>query len=61
MRGIIGHAGLAPEVVRFWEELFQKVWETQEWQDFLKKTAQVPLYKPSAEYRKYMERFETTT
>jgi putative tricarboxylic transport membrane protein len=58
MRGIIGPPGLAPEVVRFWEDLFQKVWQTQEWQEFLKKTAQVPLYKPSAEYRTYMQRFE---
>jgi putative tricarboxylic transport membrane protein len=58
MRGIIGAPKLAPEVVRFWEDLFRKVWETEEWQAFLKKTAQVPLYKPSAEYRKYMIEFE---
>jgi putative tricarboxylic transport membrane protein len=58
MRGIIGPPGLAPEVVRFWESLFHQVWKTPEWQEFLKKTAQVPLYMPAAEYRKYMERFE---
>lgn len=58
MRGIIGPPGLAPEVIRFWEDLFKKVWETAEWQDFLKKTAQVPLYMPAAEYKQYMARFE---
>lgn len=58
MRGIIGPPGLAPDVVKFWEDLFKKVWETEEWQAFLKKTAQVPLYKPAAEYKQFMERFE---
>jgi putative tricarboxylic transport membrane protein len=58
MRGIIGPPDLPAEAVRFWEDLFRKVWETQEWQDFLKKTAQVPLFKPAAEYRQYMRAFE---
>jgi putative tricarboxylic transport membrane protein len=58
MRGIIGPPNLPPEAVRFWEDLFKKVWETQEWQAFLKKTAQVPLYKPAAEYRQFMRAFE---
>jgi putative tricarboxylic transport membrane protein len=57
-RGIVGPPGLAPEVVKFWEELFRKVWETPEWQEFLKKTAQVPLYMTGAEYRKFLARFE---
>jgi tripartite-type tricarboxylate transporter receptor subunit TctC len=58
MRGIIGPPDLPPEAVRFWENLFKAVWETPEWQAFLKKTAQVPLYKPAAEYRQYMRAFE---
>lgn len=58
MRGIIGAPDLPPEAVKFWEDLFKKVWETAEWQAFLKKTAQVPLFKPAAEYRTYMREFE---
>jgi putative tricarboxylic transport membrane protein len=58
MRGIIGAPDLPPAAVKFWEDLFKKVWETPEWQEFLKKTAQVPLYKPAAEYREFMREFE---
>lgn len=58
MRGIIGPPDLPADAVRFWEDLFQKVWETPEWQAFLEKTAQVPLFKPAAEYRQYMRAFE---
>lgn len=58
MRGVIGPPNLPPEAVQFWEDLFRKVWETPDWQEFLKKTAQVPLYKPAAEYREYLSAFE---
>jgi putative tricarboxylic transport membrane protein len=57
-RGIVGPPGLSPDQIKFWEGVFRKVWESEEWQAFLKKTAQVPIYMTGAEYKKYLEKFE---
>jgi putative tricarboxylic transport membrane protein len=58
MRGIIGPPDMPKEAVAFWQDLFKKVFDTPEWQAFLKKTAQVPTFRGAADYKKFMERFE---
>ena len=58
MRGIIGAPNMPQDAVKWYEDLFKKVWDTPEWQDFMKKGAMDPVFMRSDEYRAFMRKFE---
>lgn len=57
-RGIIGNADMPKEAVAWYGELFHKVFESKEWQDFMKKRGMVPTFKGPKEYKKWLVTFE---
>jgi putative tricarboxylic transport membrane protein len=58
MRGIIGPPDMPQEAIEWYEQLFRAVWETEEWQDFMKQGAMSPVFMTSDEYREWLIRFE---
>ena len=58
MRGIIGAPDMPKEAVDWYVNLFKKVYETQEWKDFMKKGAMVPQFLGPDEYKKFLINFE---
>jgi putative tricarboxylic transport membrane protein len=58
MRGIIGPPDLPPEAVQWYEDLFRQVWESEDWQNFMKETAQTPIFKGAQEYKEWLVSFE---
>jgi len=58
MRGVIGAADIPEEAVRFYEEMFWAVWQTEEWQDFMEAGAMQPVFMRSEEYTEFMRAFE---
>ncbi|MBI2460627.1 MAG: tripartite tricarboxylate transporter substrate binding protein [Candidatus Rokubacteria bacterium] len=58
MRGIIGPPDIPKDAVAWYEQLFRKVFETQEWQDFMKKGAMQPVFMNGEQYKKFLIMFE---
>lgn len=58
MRGLIGPPGLSADQVKWHEDLWRKVHATPEWQAFMKKTAQTPIFMGADEYEKWLANFE---
>jgi putative tricarboxylic transport membrane protein len=58
MRGIVGSPDLPAEAIAWYEDLFRKVHETQDWQDFMKQTAQTPIFMGAEEYKQWVTTFE---
>src|SRR5690606_12984603 len=58
MRGIIGPPDMPKEAVEWYENLWKKVFETAEWQEFMKNNAQQPIFKGADEYKKWLTTFE---
>jgi putative tricarboxylic transport membrane protein len=58
MRGIIGPPDMPKDAVKWYEDLFWKVFNAKEWQDFMKKGAMVPEFQKSEQYKKWLVRFE---
>jgi putative tricarboxylic transport membrane protein len=53
-RGLIGPPNLPPEAVKWYEDLFRKVFETPDWQDFMKKNAINPMFQGHEGYRVHL-------
>lgn len=53
-RGFWGGPGFPDYAVKFWEDAFAKLMETQEWKDFMSKNHMVPTYMTAAETIKFM-------
>lgn len=53
-RGFWGGPGFPEYAVKFWEDAFAKLMETQEWKDFMNKGNMVPAYMTSAETIKFL-------
>jgi hypothetical protein len=58
MRGIIGPPDMPAEAVAWYADLFQKVWETPEWQEFIANNAMSPIFMGPDEYKKWLIAFE---
>jgi tripartite-type tricarboxylate transporter receptor subunit TctC len=58
MRGIIGPPEIPAEAIAWYEDLFRKTWETEEWQQFMKAGAMTPVFMTSSEYTEWLGRFE---
>lgn len=57
-RGIIGPPGLPKEAIAWYENLFRKVFETKEWQEFMTKNAMEPEFMNSEQYTKFLAMYE---
>ena len=58
MRGLIGPADMPEEAKAWYEDLFRKVFESQEWQEFMQTNGMVPIFKGPEEYREWLVTFE---
>lgn len=58
MRGIIGPPEMSEEAIAWYEDLFRKVFETDDWQDFMEKNAMSPIFMDAEEYKTWLARFE---
>ncbi|MGF1612035.1 MAG: Bug family tripartite tricarboxylate transporter substrate binding protein [Kiloniellales bacterium] len=58
MRGIVGPPDLPADAVQWYEDLFRKVHATEDWQEFMKKTAQTPIFMGADEYKEWLTTFE---
>lgn len=58
MRGIIGPPEMPAEAIKWYEDVFRKVFETPEWKEFMKKGAMKPIFLGPKEYKEFLVRFE---
>ena len=58
MRGIIGPPDMPAEAVAWYADLFQKVWETPEWHEFIANNAMSPIFMGPDEYKEWLVAFE---
>jgi putative tricarboxylic transport membrane protein len=58
MRGIVGPPTCPAEAIAWYEDLFRKVHATDEWQEFMKQTAQTPIFMGAEEYKEWVTTFE---
>lgn len=58
VRGIIGPPNMPEEAKAWYDELFRKVFESKEWQDFMKSNGMVAIYKGPDEYKEFLVQFE---
>ena len=58
-RTVMGPPGLTQAQQDFWAGVFKKVSESKDWSDYTKQTAQTSVYRTGAEFKKFIEDFET--
>jgi putative tricarboxylic transport membrane protein len=58
MRGIIGPPEMPEEAIAWYEDLFRQVFETEDWQNFMRNNAMSPVFMGAEEYRDWMVTFE---
>ena len=58
MRGIIGPPEMPEEAIAWYADLFQQVWETPEWQEFIQNNAMTPIFMGPDEYKEWLVVFE---
>lgn len=56
MRGVVGPAGMSKEAVKWWEDTFRKVTETERWQQgYIKRNLLTPVFMTGEEANKYLD------
>jgi tripartite-type tricarboxylate transporter receptor subunit TctC len=58
MRGIIGPPDISDEAKAWYENLFRQVFETEDWQNFMRDNAMSPIFMGPDEYREWLITFE---
>ncbi len=58
VRGLIGPPDMPEEAKAWYDQLFKKVFEAKEWQDFMKQNGMVATYKGPDGYRDFLVDFE---
>ncbi|MDP2619829.1 MAG: tripartite tricarboxylate transporter substrate binding protein [Hyphomicrobiales bacterium] len=58
VRGLIGPPDMPEEAKAWYDQLFRKVFDAPEWQDFMKKNGMVATYKGPDGYRDFLVEFE---
>jgi putative tricarboxylic transport membrane protein len=58
MRAIMGPPGLSPQQQAFWVDLFKKVYDSQEWKDFMDKNALNPDFRSGLEFRQFILQYQ---
>lgn len=54
-RGMMGTKGMSPEIVKYWEDAFQKVAKTDAWKKYLKDNVVDDLFMPGKELATYLD------
>lgn len=58
MRGVMGPPDMPEEAVAWYENFFKQIFETDEWQTFMKNNAQSPVFMGADEYGEFLVTFE---
>jgi putative tricarboxylic transport membrane protein len=58
MRGVMGAPGISEDAIAWYENLFRQVFETEDWQDFMRANAMQPTFMGSEEYGEFLISFE---
>ncbi len=58
MRAIMAPPGLSAAQQKFWVDLFKKVYDTKDWQDFMEKNGLNPDFKSGIEFRQFINNYE---
>jgi putative tricarboxylic transport membrane protein len=58
MRGIVAPPDIPQEAIEWYENLFRQVYESEDWQNFIRETAQEPIFMGAAEYKEWLTTFE---
>ena len=58
MRAIMAPPGLSAAQQKFWVDLFKKVYDTKDWQDFMEKNGLNPDFKSGVEFRQFINNYE---
>jgi putative tricarboxylic transport membrane protein len=58
VRGLVGPADMPEEAKAFYDDMFKKVFDAPEWQDFMKKNGMVATYRGPDGYKEFMTSFE---
>lgn len=58
MRGIVGAPEISEDAIKWYSDLFRQVHATEDWQEFMKKTAQTPIFMDAAQYKEWLTKFE---
>jgi putative tricarboxylic transport membrane protein len=53
-RGVIGPPDIPPAAIAWYEDLFRRVFETQDWQDFIARNALNPMFTGHEGYQKHL-------
>jgi tripartite-type tricarboxylate transporter receptor subunit TctC len=52
-RAVVGAKGMSPEAAAYYQEVFKKLYDTQEWQDYMKKQSLVGTWLGAEETKAY--------
>jgi len=58
MRAIMGAPGLSAGQQAYWADTFKKVFDSKDWQDFMKKNALNPDFKSGADFHKFIADYQ---
>jgi len=58
MRAIMAPPGLSAAQQKFWVDLFKKVYDSKDWQDFMDKNGLNPDFKSGIEFRQFINNYE---
>ncbi len=58
MRAIMGPPGLSAAQQKFWIDLFRKVYDSKEWQDFMAKNALNPDFRSGIDFREFIAKYQ---
>ncbi len=58
MRGIVGPPDIPQEAIAWYENLFRQIYESEDWQNFIRETAQTPIFMGAQEYKDWLTTFE---
>src|SRR5205809_3576945 len=58
MRAIMAPPGLSQAQQQFWIDVFKKVYDSQEWKDFMDKNALQPDFKSGLEFRQFILKYQ---
>ncbi|MFW6023991.1 MAG: Bug family tripartite tricarboxylate transporter substrate binding protein [Dichotomicrobium sp.] len=58
VRGLVGPPNMPEEAKEWYRDLFQKVFESDRWQDFMKKNGMVPTFRGPDGYKEFLVGFE---
>ncbi|HUE45322.1 MAG TPA: hypothetical protein VMO81_03630, partial [Aestuariivirgaceae bacterium] len=59
VRGLIGPPNMPEDAKAFYDDMFKKVFDSSEWQEFMEKNGMVGTYRGPEGYKEFLETIET--